>query len=127
MPIATLESPQNTAPDDGALIAKAVVRAGRALGLRQAEIADVIGASASQVSKMKDAAAVVSGKPFELSLYLIRVFRSLDAITGGDVKTTQAWMRNANTDLNGVPAEMIKSAAGLVAVMSYLDAARAPI
>jgi hypothetical protein len=113
--------------EDGRLIAKAVVRAGLALGLKQAEIAEVIGVSAPQVSRMKEAAVPVAGKSRELALYLIRVFRSLDAITGGDAATSRAWMRNHNTDLNGIPADLIRSAAGLVAVMGYLDAARAPL
>ncbi|MFP4273492.1 MAG: antitoxin Xre/MbcA/ParS toxin-binding domain-containing protein [Paracoccaceae bacterium] len=113
--------------EDGRLVAKAVVRAGLALGLKQAEIAEAIGVSAPQVSRMKEGVVPVAGKSLELALYLIRVFRSLDAISGGDTATNRAWMRNRNTDLNGVPAELVRSAAGLVAVMGYLDAARAPL
>ncbi|PWE27055.1 MbcA/ParS/Xre antitoxin family protein [Pararhodobacter marinus] len=120
LPVQTPES------GDSQLVARAVIRAGAALGLRGAEIAAIIGTSPSQVSKMKDSAGV-SGKSFELALYLIRVFRSLDAITGGDVQSAKAWMRAPNRDLNGIPAELAQSAAGLVAVMNYLDAARAPI
>ena len=119
--------PMDLSHDDGKLIAKSVVRAGLALGLTQAEIGEIIGASASQISKMKDASVSISGKPVELSAYLIRVFRSLDTITGGDRETNRQWMRNPNSDLNGVPAELMKTAYGLVAVMSYLDAARAPL
>lgn len=126
MPVQISQTPPPAAPDDAQLIARAVTRAAAALGLKQAELGAIIGTSPSQVSKMKDGAPV-SGKPSELALYLIRVFRSLDAITGGDSRSMQAWMRNANTDLNGVPAELLKSAAGLVTVMTYLDAARAPL
>ena len=126
MPVQISQTHRPAVPGDAQLIAKAVTRAGAALGLRQSEVAAVIGTSPSQVSKMKDGAPV-SGKAAELALYLIRVFRALDAITGGDARSMQAWVRNANTDLNGVPAELLKSAAGLVAVMTYLDAARAPL
>lgn len=122
-----LDLPLDVSSDDGRLVAKAVVRAGAALGLKQAEVGEVIGVSASQVSKMKDAVASVPGKSFELSVYLIRIFRSLDAIAGGDSETVREWMRNANADLNGVPSDLIKTTSGLVAVMNYLDAARAPI
>ncbi|MEM0908632.1 MAG: antitoxin Xre/MbcA/ParS toxin-binding domain-containing protein [Pseudomonadota bacterium] len=117
----------DTSHDPGRLIAKAVVNAGRALGLSQKEVARAIGVSEAQVSKFKGGSAPVSGKADELSRYLIRIFRSLDAITGGDPATTTAWMRGHNTDLRGVPAEMIATAAGLVEVMTYLDAARAPL
>ncbi len=117
----------SAATDDGRLVAGAVLRAGQALGLKQAEVAAILGVSPAQVSKMKDGGAALSGKPFELAVYLIRVFRSLDAITGGDGASMRAWMRNPNTDLNGVPADLMRSAAGLVGVMGYLDAARAPL
>jgi len=113
--------------DRGRLVAKAVVNAGSSLGLSQKEIAAAIGVSEAQVSKMKSGAATVSGKADDLSLYLIRIFRSLDAITGGDGATTKGWMRNPNADLRGIPAELIGTAAGLVEVMNYLDAARAPL
>ncbi|MCB1391497.1 MAG: XRE family transcriptional regulator [Rhodobacteraceae bacterium] len=121
-----LAQPDFADTPDSVLIAKAVTRAAEALGLRQAELAAIIGTSPSQVSKMK-AGTGISGKPSELALYVIRVFRSLDAITGGDRSTVTAWMRNANSDLGGVPADLMASAAGLVTVMTYLDAARAPL
>ena len=119
--------PQSLDDHEGRVVAKAVVNAGRALGLTQDEIGTIIGVSSGQVSKLKGGQAVLQGKPFELALYLIRIFRSLDAVTGGDTTTNRAWMRNRNTDLNGYPADLMRSAAGLVNVMSYLDASRAPI
>lgn len=112
---------------DGLLIGKAVTRASQELGLKQSELADIVGVSASQISKIKDGHAPVVGKAAELALYLVRVFRSLDAISGGDMKSNRAWIRNANSDLNGIPAELLKEAAGLVDVMNYLDASRAPL
>ncbi|MEM8632105.1 MAG: antitoxin Xre/MbcA/ParS toxin-binding domain-containing protein [Pseudomonadota bacterium] len=112
---------------DGLLIGKAVIRAGQFLGLKQAEVAQIIGLSAPQVSKIKDGKAPVTGKAAELSLYLIRVFRSLDAITGGDSAVVKAWMRNDNDAVGEPPARALQTAAGLVGVMTYLDAARAPL
>ena len=123
----TLAPSPTPSTDDGRLIAKSVVRAGQALGLKQAEIAQIIGLSPAQVSRMKDGRAPVEGKAAELSLYLIRVFRSLDAITGGDAAATRAWMRGDNLALGRIPADAIRQAAGLVDVMNYLDAARAPV
>ncbi|MGH1466271.1 MAG: MbcA/ParS/Xre antitoxin family protein [Cognatishimia sp.] len=118
---------QDTSHDPARLVAKAVVNAGVALGLSQAEVAQIIGVSPSQISKFKTGSATLGDKPYELALYMIRVFRSLDAITGGDTETNRAWMRNANTDLRGCPADIAKSVAGLVSVMNYLDAQRAPL
>jgi transcriptional regulator with XRE-family HTH domain len=111
-------------PDPAFVLAKAVVRAAQALGLSQADLATVIGLSPASVSRLKDGALGLSGKPFELAACLVRVFRSLDAIVGGDRASMAAWMRNANTDLNATPREAIRDVAGLVAVMDYLDARR---
>lgn len=113
--------------DPARLIAKAAFNAARELGLSQRELGAVIGVSEATVSRMKDGGHALADKPYELATCLIRVYRSLDAITAGDPDSLQGWMRNPNTDLAGVPAALIQQATGLVAVMNYLDAARAPL
>jgi DNA-binding XRE family transcriptional regulator len=113
--------------ETGVLLAKAVIRSAQALGLSQADLATVIGLSPASVSRLKDGTLTLTGKPFELAACLVRVFRSLDAIAGGDGETMRSWMRNPNHDLNAVPATMLRDVAGLVTVMAYLDAARAPV
>jgi len=117
-------SPQ-TAP--GTVLGKAVFRASRALGLTGAELAAIIGVSPASVSRLNGGQYTLSGKPFELAACLVRVFRSLDAIVHGDATSMQAWMASPNAHLNTVPRDEIKTAPGLVRVMNYLDAARAPI
>jgi len=55
------------------------------------------------------------------------VFRSLDAIVGGDDSATKLWMTSQNTALNGRPIDRMISVQGLADVVTYLDARRAPI
>ena len=119
--------PSDVSPEPGRVVAKAVYNAASELGLSQKELAAVIGVSAATVSRMKGGGYDLQGKPFELAACLIRVFRSLDAIAGSDPDTTKGWMRNPNADLHGVPGDLILRAAGLISVMNYLDAARAPL
>ncbi len=114
-------------PQAGTTLAKAALRTAAALGLSQGDLAAVIGVSPASVSRLKDGGLSLSGKPFELAACLVRVFRSLDAIAAGDRDTILAWMRSPNRDLNAVPAEMLRDVSGLVTVMAYLDAARAPL
>lgn len=109
------------------VLTKAAVRAAQALGLSQAELATIIGVSPASVTRMKDGAYVLSGKQTELAACVVRVFRSLDAIVGGDRMTMVAWVRNPNSDLHGTPRERMRDVAGLVEVMAYLDAQRAPL
>jgi hypothetical protein len=59
-----------------------------------------------------------------LALLFVRLFRSLDAITGGDEAKARAWLTAFNRHLGGVPAERIRSTEGLVNVVQYLDAIR---
>jgi len=114
-------------PDPQFVLAKAVLRSGDLLGLSQQDIAQVIGVSPASISRMKSGAMPLTGKPFELAAHLVRVFRSLDAIVGGDEAAMRGWMRADNLALGGVPAQMVLQVGGLIDVVNYLDARRAPI
>jgi DNA-binding XRE family transcriptional regulator len=111
----------------GRVLSKAAFRAASELGLTQRELAQIIGTSEASVSRMRDGDYSLSGKPYELAACLVRVFRSLDAIAGSDERSIRGWMTNLNTDLGRAPRELVKEAAGLVDVMNYLDARRAPL
>ncbi len=109
------------------VVTKATVAAADRLGLSARTLAGVVGVSEASVSRMKrlDHLLEKGTKPFELALLLIRLFRSLDAITGGDEQVARAWLKNHNTALSGVPVEKILSISGLTDVLAYLDARRA--
>ena len=113
----------------GRVVTKAVVSAAERLGLNAARLADVLVVSAPTVSRMKrlDFVLEPGSKAFELAVLLIRVFRSLDAIVGGDEAVARAWMRNHSETLAAVPAEKLTTITGLLDVLAYLDARRAPI
>ncbi|KAA3514633.1 MbcA/ParS/Xre antitoxin family protein [Agrobacterium rosae] len=115
--------------EQGRVVTKAVVSAAERLGLNAARIADILGVSAPTVSRMKKLDFILEpgSKAFELSVLLIRVFRSLDAIVGGDEAVARAWLRNHNDALADVPAEKLTTITGLLDVLAYLDARRAPI
>jgi transcriptional regulator with XRE-family HTH domain len=103
----------------GVVLGKAAVTAADRLGLTARALARVIGVSEPYVSRMKRGALVLEdgSKPYELAALLVRVFRSLDAVTGGDETVARAWMR----------AQKITSVQGLCDVVAYLDARRAPL
>lgn len=113
-------------PEPGRVVAKAAFNAAQELGLSQRELAQAIGVSDATVSRMKGGGYLLQGKPFELATCVIRIFRSLDAMAGADPDTIRGWMANKNNDLNGVPRDLLAQATGLILVMNYLDAARAP-
>ena len=125
-------SAQQTVPTKAALraqqavLTKAALRAADKLGVNQAALASILGVSEAQVSRMKkgDAALQPNTKPFELAVLFVQLFRSLDAIVGGDEAVARAWLANPNLALDAKPAEKIRSVAGLTDVIAYLDACK---
>lgn len=109
------------------VVTKATVAAADRLGLSARTLAGIVGVSEASVSRMKrlDHLLEKGTKPFELALLLIRLFRSLDAITGGDEQVARAWLKNHNTALAGIPVNKILTISGLTDVLAYLDARRA--
>jgi uncharacterized protein (DUF2384 family) len=111
---------------EAAVVRKAALRAADRLGLTDALLARILGVSAATVSRMRnEGRALDGGKPFELALLFVRLYRSLDAIVGGDDAVARQWMVNANTTLAARPLDLIVTVVGLVNVITYLDARRA--
>ena len=117
------------APDRGAVLTKAVVKAAKLLDISQARVAETLGVSEATASRMYSGKYVLEpgrGKEWELAALLVRVFRSLDSILASEDRA-KAWLRSENTALGARPIELITRAEGLVSVLHYLDAARGRI
>ena len=112
-------------PDPAIVLTKAVVSAASRLGLRSRHLAEVLGTSEASVSRFKAGRVIDPGsKQGELALLFLRLFRSLDALMGGDEAKARAWFGAENKHLGGVPAQRIRRVEGLVDVIQYLDAMR---
>lgn len=114
-------------PKASAVVTKAVIRAADQLAITARTLAAVIGVSEATVSRMKrsEFGLEPGSKPFELAVLFVRMFRSLDAITGGDGKVATSWLVNPNTALDARPIEKLQTVSGLIDVIAYLDARRA--
>jgi Protein of unknown function (DUF2384) len=117
------------APQAGAVVGKAVMTVARELEITAATLARIIGVSAATLSRMSSGGfrLEAGSKPFELAVLLIRLYRSLDAIAGGDRVVAASWMKNGNAALGGRPIDKVQTVSGLVDVIAYLDARRAPV
>jgi hypothetical protein len=113
--------------DEATVVTKAVLRAAERLGVTNRLLAGVLGLSEATVSRMGSGAYLLTpgDKPFELAVLFLRLFRSLDAIVGGDQAAARAWLQSENTALGAAPIGLIPSLVGLVNVVGYLDARRA--
>ena len=99
--------------------------AGERLGLSSRHLAAVIGVSEASVSRLQHGRGISpESKEGELALTFVRLFRSLDALVGGDDAKARDWLHAHNAHLAGVPAARIRTVEGLVDVVQYLDAMR---
>jgi len=115
----------DAASRSAAVLSKAVVRASTALGLSQKDLAAIIGVSEATASRLHRGRPVPpETKEGELALLLLRVYRGLATLVGGRDDLARAWMHAPNDHLGGVPAERVRTAAGLVGVAAYLDGMR---
>ena len=114
---------------DGALVTKALLRAAARLELASKDLARILGLSEATISRMSSGTYVLAPnqKPFELALLLVRLYRSLDSIAGGDAQVARAWLRAENQALGGTPLSRIMNVTGLVDTITYLDARRATV
>ena len=112
-------------PEPAAVLAKATLAAADRLGLRNRQLAAIIGSSEASVSRLQNGRALEpDSKEGELALMFVRLYRSLDALVGGDDVKARAWLAAPNDHLGGVPADRLRTVEGLVDVVQYLDAMR---
>ena len=116
-----------SAPDSEAsrVLTKAVLRAAGLLELNNRELSEIIGTSEASVSRLRTNRTLDPGsKDGELALLFLRLYRSLDALVGGDDAKARDWFHTTNDHIAGIPAERVRTVEGLVDVVQYLDAMR---
>lgn len=114
-------------PDESTVLTKAIKNLTFELGLTQKELSLIIGPSESTISRsFKYNVSFLSpaSKEGQLAILLLRLYRNLDVLFGGNRTQLQLWLRNDNEHLKAKPIHLIKSAEGLVTVIQYLDAIR---
>lgn len=115
----------STSPDSAQVLAKAAINAASRLGLRHKQLAEVIGTSEASVSRLRGGRGLdPANKEGELALLFLRLYRSLDALVGGDDVKARDWLHSMNDHVGGIPADRIRTVEGLVDVIQYLDAMR---
>lgn len=124
--MATLLAPDT---DQNRVLSEAVVRVARCWQLTNDQLGAILGLSPATASRLRSGGFQLdrAGKAFELGQYLVRLFRSLDALMGSDDRASMSWLKAANLDLGGRPIDLIRSIRGLSDVSDYVDDYRAQI
>jgi len=97
------------------------------LGLTQKDLAALLGVSPSTVSRFAQRPLDPRSKEGELAVLFVRLYRSLDALVGGNTEACRRWFHAHNHHLEGTPADLVQSVTGLVDVIQYLDAMRGKV
>lgn len=113
--------------ESGAVVTKAAIRAADKLNISAETLAAIIGVSEVTISRIRRGGSALEPgtKPFELAVLFVQLFRSLDAIVGGDDEVAASWLESPNTTLDTRPIEKLQTVAGLVDIIAYLEARRA--
>ena len=116
-------------PEPHRVLTSAILRASGLLDITQSSLAQILGLSASTVSRMANGTYTLDDqkKEWELGTLFVRLFRALDALIGSNDVAARAWLNGHNSSLAGRPIDLIRSTEGLVRVVQYLDAARGRI
>lgn len=114
-------------PDPSLVILKAFSNACRELGIKAEQASHIVGVDRATLSRNKNKGFDPASKNGELCLQLVRVYRSLFAIAGGDQAFMRHWFSTYNTALSGTPSELVQSIVGLMLVNEYLDAMRGKV
>ncbi|MBC2664161.1 DUF2384 domain-containing protein [Novosphingobium flavum] len=116
-------------PDRSVVLSAAVTRVADLWGLSNTKLGAVLGLSGPTISRLKRGATKLdaASKSFEAGQFLVRLFRSLDALLGSDDDAARQWLQTPNLDLGARPIEAIETMRGLIAVCDYVDFYRARV
>ncbi len=126
-----MPQPVTQAADDRArVLTQALAEAARRLGLKSTQLKTIVGTSQPTASRLLNGKyqLVPDSKCWELGAHLVRLYRSLSAMVGGDDALARDWLNTANDAFDGrAPLLVIQRVDGLVHACDYLDAHRARV
>lgn len=108
------------------VLTKAIINLADFLALERKDLKEILGASEPSLARTYShkRLIVASSKEGQLALLLVRVYRSLFAMLGGEREACRKWLRSKNRYFDQTPIEAMKSVQGLSEVALYLDAMR---
>lgn len=105
------------------VLTTAFLRVAQRLHLSRQELSAIIGPSESTLSRLFSKTTFLDpiSKEGQLAILLVRLYKNLDVLFGGNAEQCELWLRSGNTDLNNYPIYLIQSIEGLILVIQYLE------
>lgn len=116
--------------DRARVLTHAVAETAVRLKLKSTELMAIIGVSQATASRLLNGKFLLAEgtKPWELGAHLVRLYRSLSTMVGGDDELARSWLRSGNLAFAGrTPLEVLGRVEGLVHACDYVDAHRARV
>lgn len=112
-----------TSPSKEVVLSKAALNAAKHLGLSGVELAKLLGTSEESASQLAAAERFLNpnSPEGERALMLIQIFRSLDALVGGDADARFSWMNAHNLAIGDLPRHAMQTLSGLKHTRAYLN------
>lgn len=119
----SLESPRTVAEREA--LSLAVRRAAEFLDVSQNRLALILGLSTASVSRLMNGRYQLdpARAEWQLAVLFIRMFESIDSLTGSRDDLSRQWLTGENDALHGRPIDLITKIPDFVRVVHYLDAA----
>lgn len=116
-------------PQSATVLTEAVRRVAQFWKLTNQQLGTILGVSIASAGRLREGKLELDSrtKAFEVGQYLVRLFRSLDALMGSDDQAARDWLRTPNLDLEQRPIELLSTFTGLARVCDYVDAFRARV
>jgi uncharacterized protein (DUF2384 family) len=114
--------------DRATALSEAIVRIAEFWTLSNTKLGAILGLSAPTISRLKRGTSELdpASKSFEAGQFLLRLFRSLDALLGSD-DAARRWLDTVNLDLAAKPIDKLDTMRGLIEVCDYVDFYRARV
>ncbi|MFK8020188.1 MAG: antitoxin Xre/MbcA/ParS toxin-binding domain-containing protein [Pseudomonadales bacterium] len=108
------------------VLAKALYRAQVAMGVENQQMADILGVNRTTLARVYQTENIdPEQNAGRLAAIVLRVYRSVHTLMGGDTKNIQHWLNTPNHAFaDQIPLQVMKSVDGLVSVAQYCDAMR---
>lgn len=115
--------------DEGQVLGEALGHIAGFWQLTNEQLGRSLGLSPASASRLRAGSYAIQrgDKAFELGQFLLRLFRSLDALVGSDDAAARSWLRTPSLELDARPIDLLPTVAGLVRLCDHVDAYRARV
>lgn len=117
-----MNTPYGQSLDQKRILAKAFFKASEQLNLSQTQLAVILGTSELAIQKLRLKGQL---EPFsqqgEKALLIIRLFKALYNLSGGDQECIQQFLNTRNRVTGGIPIKQIETNHGFVACLQFVE------